>query len=147
MADRSNVIGAGGNLIPVVNEAHRLRLAAAAEESGLAPLCLTIRGTNTSVPVTRAEVIVGRHSKADIRLTLPDVSRRHCRLVFVEGKWHICDMDSLNGVYVNGVRVREAVLSHRDVLTIGGHVLEVDMRSHSPTILLPFARPTGPLAA
>jgi len=123
---------------PFMSEAQRLRELAQAEGSGLAPLCLCISNTGECLPVTRDQAIVGRHSHADIRLPLPDVSRRHCRLVCSEGKWHIHDLDSLNGVYVNGIRVKQMELTHRDVISIGAYSLEVDMRSHSPTVLLPF---------
>ncbi|NJN37217.1 MAG: FHA domain-containing protein [Nitrospiraceae bacterium] len=37
--------------------------------------------------MNRPDMIVGRHTECDIRLPLPDVSRRHCRLQFVEGCW------------------------------------------------------------
>jgi pSer/pThr/pTyr-binding forkhead associated (FHA) protein len=131
-------IATDGTLLPSPNAAKRLRLAVAAEKDGLAPLSLVLSGTTLTVPVTCAETIVGRHSRADIRLPLPDVSRRHCRLAFKDGAWHIFDLDSLNGIYVNGVRVKHARLAHRDVVTIGGYTLEVDMRSVTPTVLLPF---------
>jgi predicted component of type VI protein secretion system len=131
-------IATDGTLLPSANHAKRLRLAVAAEQGGLAPLSLVVSGTQMTVPVTSAEAVIGRHSRADIRLPLPDVSRRHCRLVFKEGTWHIFDMDSLNGICVNGVRVKHAQLAHRDVVSIGGYTLEVDMRSVSPTVLLPF---------
>jgi hypothetical protein len=124
-----------------------LRVAIATEEPSLPPLCLTIRGAGRTVPIMRSDVIVGRHSQADIRLPLPDVSRRHCRIVYAGGTWHVRDLNSLNGVYINGVRVTEAPLSHRDVITIGECELEVDMRSLAPTVLLSFVRPDEPLAA
>jgi pSer/pThr/pTyr-binding forkhead associated (FHA) protein len=106
-------------------------------DDGLAPLRLILQPSGMVTQVTRAEVIVGRHTEADIRLPLPDVSRRHCRLVFSGGKWHIFDLESLNGVFVNGVRVRQADLVHRDQIRIGGYQLEVDLRTTSPTVVLP----------
>jgi hypothetical protein len=39
-------------------------------------------------------------------------------LVFREGYWTLRDLDSANGVQVNGVRVIEAVLYPRDKISI-----------------------------
>jgi pSer/pThr/pTyr-binding forkhead associated (FHA) protein len=71
-------------------------------------------------------MLVGRHSEADIRLPLPDVSRRHCRLQFVEGCWQVIDLNSLNGVYVNGEAVIQAPLTPGSLLRIGGFTFMVE---------------------
>jgi pSer/pThr/pTyr-binding forkhead associated (FHA) protein len=76
-------------------------------------------------------MVIGRHSQADLRLPLPDVSRRHCRFLFTEGSWHVFDLDSLNGVFINGEQVRHAILREHDVLTIGGFQFEVDLSDRS----------------
>jgi pSer/pThr/pTyr-binding forkhead associated (FHA) protein len=108
------------------------------QQQELPPLRLVVQPGGVAMPVTQAEVVVGRHSQADVRLPLPDVSRRHCRIVYSGGKWHIFDMDSLNGVFVNGARIKHARLEHRDVISIGGFALQVDMRSTTPTVALPM---------
>jgi hypothetical protein len=60
-----------------------------AERTGLpadfVPLRLVLQPSGATMEVAQADVLVGRHSCADVRLPLPDVSRRHCRLVFVGG--------------------------------------------------------------
>jgi pSer/pThr/pTyr-binding forkhead associated (FHA) protein len=65
-------------------------------------------------------MILGRHSRADVRLPLPDVSRRHCRFVWADGAWQVIDLQSLNGVYVNDQRVTQATLHAGDTVRIGG---------------------------
>src|SRR5687767_2589577 len=62
---------------------------------GFVPLRLVLQPSGTAVEVDRPEVLIGRHSDADLRLPLPDVSRRHCRLEFVEGCWQVIDLHSL----------------------------------------------------
>jgi pSer/pThr/pTyr-binding forkhead associated (FHA) protein len=136
----ADAINTSSRSTPRASDEQQLRLMVMAEQDGLAPLSLRVRDTGECLPVTQSEVTVGRHSEADIRLPLPDVSRRHCRLVCFEGKWRIVDLDSLNGVYVNGIRVKQAELAHSDVISIGAYSFDVDMRSHSPTILLPLAK-------
>ncbi len=95
---------------------------------GVPPLRLLHQPAGASVEVKRSGFVFGRHSDADVRLPLPDVSRRHCRFVYAEGRWEVIDLDSLNGVFVNGERVRRWALRHRDRVGLGGFVFEVDLR-------------------
>jgi len=97
------------------------------EPAGFLPLRLSLQPGGTSVDLTRPEVIVGRHSDADVRLRSPEVSRRHCRFVFAEGQWQVFDLSSLNGVWVNGHRVQQAILKNKDVLHIGSYDLGVQI--------------------
>jgi pSer/pThr/pTyr-binding forkhead associated (FHA) protein len=100
------------------------------------PLRLTLQTSGRSIDVTQPEVVIGRHTEADLRLPLPDVSRRHCRLVYAEGRWQVFDLDSLNGVYVNGYRVKQAYLDEDDTLRVGGFVFDVHVRSEGrPDVL------------
>jgi predicted component of type VI protein secretion system len=107
------------------------------QEGELLPLRLVLKTSGWSMELTRPEMILGRHTDADIRLPLPDVSRRHCRFVFAEGIWHVFDLNSLNGIYVNGQQVRHAVVHHRDELRIGGFTFLVEMGSRDSTVELP----------
>ena len=91
-----------------------------------APLKLTVQPGNASAVVTRPEAVLGRHSRADIRLAFPEVSRRHARVVFRDGQWRIVDLDSLNGVWINGERMHDAVLYQGDCVRIGVCVLTVE---------------------
>jgi pSer/pThr/pTyr-binding forkhead associated (FHA) protein len=88
-------------------------------------------------------MLVGRHSEADIRLPLPDVSRRHCRLLFVEGCWQVVDLNSLNGVHVNGEAVLQAPLVEGDLLRIGGFTFAVELGG--PPAEAPGPPPEGPV--
>jgi pSer/pThr/pTyr-binding forkhead associated (FHA) protein len=91
------------------------------------PLRLVVQGSGSVIEVTRPEAIVGRHTEADVRLPLPDVSRRHCRLFFHEGGWQVLDLNSLNGIQVNGEVVLQAPLEQDDRLRIGGFHFIVDL--------------------
>ena len=127
-----------------------LRLHSEAElPPAFVPLRLVLQGTATVVEVTKPDAIVGRHTEADIRLPLPDVSRRHCRLLFQEGGWQITDLNSLNGVQVNDEPVLQAPLEQDDRLRIGGFHFVVDLTpnadlagsSHVQSILKSLAAP------
>ncbi len=86
---------------------------------GFRPLRLNFLPGRLSLELLRPKLILGRHSQADIRLSLPDVSRRHCQFFFSWGNWTVADLGSLNGIYLNGDRIQEAILCSGDVLRIG----------------------------
>ena len=87
--------------------------------AGFVPLRLRLEAEHATIEVTCPVAIVGRHSEADLRFAFPDVSRRHCRLAFENGQWRICDLNSMNGVFVNNVPILEATLYAGDMLRIG----------------------------
>ncbi len=65
-------------------------------------------------------LIVGSANDADLVLDNPTISRRHCQLDWQNGAWHIVDLNSTNGTYVNGQRLNDKVrLSERDRVTLG----------------------------
>ena len=113
---------------PPAQGPHRPR-SPSGEESSLSfiPLKLMVQPSGPVVELTRPDMIMGRHSEADVRLPLPDVSRRHCRFVFTNAAWQVFDLDSLNGVFVNGKRIQHAILCDQDSLTIGGFRFTVDL--------------------
>ena len=62
---------------------------------------------------------IGRLPENDIVINDILVSRRHCEIRKVQGRWKIFDLDSLNGTYVNNLRVKEEFLSNGDVIVVG----------------------------
>jgi predicted component of type VI protein secretion system len=105
---------------------------------GFLPLRLVLHPSGCSVALIRPDMVVGRHSSVDVRLHLPDVSRRHCRFVFAEGNWQVFDLDSLNGVFVNDEAVDQAVLHQGDRIRIGSYTFEVDLTEQvDADVLLP----------
>jgi pSer/pThr/pTyr-binding forkhead associated (FHA) protein len=77
-------------------------------------------GKNKTVELGSDEVVIGRGSGCGIRLDEDSVSRRHSRVVFRNEEYQIEDLNSTNGVYVNGVRVVKCVLRNNDQIEIGG---------------------------
>jgi pSer/pThr/pTyr-binding forkhead associated (FHA) protein len=125
----------------------------AAGLSEFIPLRLVLQPSGAVVDVDHPDVVIGRHSEADIRLPLPDVSRRHCRLQFVEGGWQVVDLNSLNGVHLNGESVIQAPLEQGDLLRVGGFTFAVDFGAlavdrpttkHVRSILRTLNRPSDP---
>jgi len=94
--------------------------------SGFAALRLVVQPGNARLEVTRTQAILGRHSGADVRLAFPEVSRRHARVQYVNGQWRIIDLNSLNGVWINGERMHDAALYDGDRVRLGSCVLTVE---------------------
>lgn len=76
-------------------------------------------GSGAPIALVRSHLQLGRRKSCDICLPYPNVSALHCELGFKDGHWVIRDLDSTNGVMVNGVRVRKAVLHPGDRLSVG----------------------------
>ncbi len=76
----------------------------------------------SSTPLKHWENVIGRASSADIVVNLNSVSRNHGTLVRDEnGNWRYKDLQSKNGSYINGVKVKKSMLlKPGDILTLGG---------------------------
>jgi len=62
---------------------------------------------------------IGRTPENQIRLNKPAVSRRHAQIAQSEGGYVLRDLNSENGTYVNGERVKEKSLGDGDRVQIG----------------------------
>jgi hypothetical protein len=86
-----------------------------------APLVLEVNGTRH--PLQPPGLVIGRGTEADLRINDPGISRRHAQIrVNVAGpgmQIDIVDLDSTNGIVVNGQRVRHAVLQEGSRIEIG----------------------------
>ena len=76
-------------------------------------------GGGDPIPLIREILTLGRRESCDICLRFPNISGVHAELSFRNGYWYIRDMNSTNGVKVQGIRVQEKLLHPRDEVTIG----------------------------
>ena len=116
---------AKGGALPLQGRHYSRPLCREETPSDFIPLKLVVQPGGPVVELTRPDMLMGRHSEVDVRLPSADVSRRHCRFLFADHTWQIIDLDSLNGVFVNGDRVQHATLRDRDIVTIGCFRFEV----------------------
>ena len=65
-------------------------------------------------------VVIGRSAECDIQLGVQNVSRKHARVLFQNEEYLIEDLESTNGVFVNGIKVVKCVLRNDDQIEIGG---------------------------
>jgi transcriptional regulator with PAS, ATPase and Fis domain len=87
-----------------------------------------VQGVDTGRVIDTAGVSVRVGSNSDNDLVLQDdtVSRWHCRLEPTELGVRVRDPQSTNGVFLNGVRVRDATVSADFQLALGDTVLSVE---------------------
>ncbi len=83
---------------------------------------ITGPGAPKTYELFRDEVVVGRAIDADIPINSTDLSRRHIALRRTgagAASWTVVDLESRNGVYLNGVKVHSALLHDGDNLQLG----------------------------
>ena len=73
------------------------------------------------IVITKAIVLVGRHPSCDVVIKgSRKISRKHCCIAQVNSSFFVRDLGSMNGVRLNGQRVRkEAELTNGDRVAIG----------------------------
>jgi len=83
-------------------------------------------GGGDSIPLARSQMTIGRRESCDICLRFPNISGRHCELIFHDGYWYVRDLGSTNGVKVNGQRVQQKVLRPGDEIAIAKRRYTID---------------------
>ena len=104
-----------------------------------------------SFPLAEDGTGIGRDAGNLVQLVSPQVSKRHAHIRKAGEGWCLRDLNSTNGLLVNGKRVRETILRHGDRLTIGpytlvfqaddpgsqykpGHVIDLSSRAEGQTM-------------
>jgi pSer/pThr/pTyr-binding forkhead associated (FHA) protein len=75
-------------------------------------------GGGDPIPLRQERLVVGRRESCDLCFDYPNVSGIHCELSFKGGYWYIKDLNSTNGIKVNGARVPQKMLYPGDEVTI-----------------------------
>jgi len=74
---------------------------------------------------------VGRAIDCDIKIAVPQVSRRHATIEQVDdNEWVFTDLDSTHGSYVNGERIKEQQIESGLEVVIGPAVLRFENLAH-----------------
>jgi adenylate cyclase len=93
-------------------------------------------GGGDTIPLIRDVLTIGQRYSCDIRMPFPSISGIHAQLMFRKGYWYIRDLNSTNGVKVNGTRVQEKLLHPGDEVSIGKHryVIEYTLPSNQSVL-------------
>jgi pSer/pThr/pTyr-binding forkhead associated (FHA) protein len=84
------------------------------------------------VPVGSRPVTIGRAPDNDIPVDNLAVSNYHAKVYFEAGRMVVEDLDSLNGTFVNDLRIERATLHDQDKIHIGKHIIKVDTSGDAP---------------
>jgi pSer/pThr/pTyr-binding forkhead associated (FHA) protein len=76
-------------------------------------------GSERSFAVKKPHTVIGRENNCDVRIPMPTVSQKHCRITLDGADLLLTDLDSDQGTYHNGNRIKEVRLNPHDTLTIG----------------------------
>ena len=71
-------------------------------------------------------ISLGRTKDNDLVINNIKVSRKHARLEKKGDEWFIEDLDSSNGTFINGKRIKRECVTSNDVITIGGVPLNLE---------------------
>lgn len=75
----------------------------------------------------KTEINVGRVQGNDLMLPKGNVSKRHARLLYRDGRFIVTDLKSTNGTYVNGRKIAQAtIVREADKIYIGDFVLRIE---------------------
>jgi len=81
-------------------------------------------GVGTEYPLSEETVSLGRRSASTIKIDHPKASRNHAEVIHHKGDYYIQDLESVNGTYINGIRIsHREKLSPGDEIRVGGTVL------------------------
>lgn len=95
-------------------------------ESAAGRLVVSCNGAVVSEIALRGRLLIGRSKDNDLHLPSRFLSRHHAAILPTpEGHYYIVDLNSSNGVLINGKLVNRSVLYDRDVVGVGPFRLKV----------------------
>jgi hypothetical protein len=89
------------------------------EELGMERETVALTWNGARHEVTKRRVVIGRSKECDVQVADPNVSRRHAELRQEGATYWIVDLDSTNGIEVNGHRTKRAKLQDGDTIKLG----------------------------
>jgi hypothetical protein len=93
--------------------------AVSAEELGMERELIALTANGERHEITKRRSTIGRSKECDVQIPDPNVSRRHAELTQEGATYWIVDLDSTNGIEVNGKRAKRAKLAHGDTVKMG----------------------------
>jgi ABC-type multidrug transport system ATPase subunit/pSer/pThr/pTyr-binding forkhead associated (FHA) protein len=72
-----------------------------------------------NIDLAKDHLVIGRDPSCDVVIAHPIVSKKHAEIIKQNGKSLIVDLGSVNGTFVNGIRVKRHELQELDRVVIG----------------------------
>jgi len=84
-------------------------------------------GETKRMEFDRPEITIGRVAGNDIVLPRNNISKRHSRIVFKDGKFIVVDLKSTNGTFVNGRKITgPLVVKGSDKVYVGDFIITIE---------------------
>lgn len=83
--------------------------------------------------ITKSPVTIGR-TGTDIELDDPECSRKHAEIVITSDGVVLFDLESTNGTFMDGLRIKESRLKNQDEFTIGSSVFMLIVRDEESEV-------------
>lgn len=80
-------------------------------------------GAPAKIQLRGSALVIGRGEQADFKIDSEELSRKHLLIMRVADEYAAEDLDSRNGVYLNGVKIHSATLRDKDTLQLGSVLL------------------------
>jgi hypothetical protein len=93
--------------------------AVSVEELGLGRETVSLEVNGKKYDLDGVQTTIGRSKECDIQLPDPNVSRKHAEVRQEGAAYWAIDLDSTNGMEVNGRRLKRAKLRQGDTITVG----------------------------
>lgn len=88
---------------------------------------------------TECPIVIGRSSKCDIPLQQFDfLSRQHCAITVTDDVVEVTDLDSSNGIFFEGKRVKKAIISESSQIEVGEILIQFQLEkseTDAPTMV------------
>ena len=86
-----------------------------------------------------SETTIGRHPQCTLTISQASVSRRHAKIWWSDGSWHVEDNKSSNKTFVNGQPIMRAAIKDGDEIRFGEFPVKLDV--------IPEVQPAQPLSS
>ncbi len=90
-------------------------------------LCMTGEKRGEVYYLKSKRIVLGRSPKADIKVFDNQSSREHVELTRIKDSFVLTDLNSNNGVIVNGKKVKQIDLKHKDRIIVGKTVYKFEV--------------------
>jgi pSer/pThr/pTyr-binding forkhead associated (FHA) protein len=106
-----------------------------------------VEGLSQSTWMLRPPGVIGRDSSCQVCIDHPSISRQHCQFSLNhEESLIVKDIDSMNGIYVDDARVKQAALLPGQVLQIGALRLHIEFTTSGEPAPKPVLKPKSSVA-
>lgn len=136
-ARQVNLMSEHGTVQKTVFDEHNVPITGVGGEEEIRPSLMLIEGgsSKTRYRLDRDEVTIGRDLECTISVQDSKISRQHAKINTLpteipnaSPKFVLTDLGSTNGTYVNGQRISQIELRHRDRINVGSFVFGFFLR-------------------